>query len=115
MAEEHWCTRQGGQEPPPHQPLPPTGLVQALFETLSFRQIGVVHEGYAVPSDGMRMFGVLDLTTGFEGSHFALGVRNSHDRTFRLSSSCGVRFVCENLALPDDFTPATMRQQYTPV
>jgi hypothetical protein len=54
----------------------------------------------------MRMFGVMDLATGFEGCRFALGLRNSHDKTFRLSICCGVRvFVCENLAFHGDYTP----------
>ena len=36
-------------------------------KALSFRQIGVVREEYAVSSDGMRMFGVMDLSSGFDG------------------------------------------------
>ena len=77
-----------------------------LAETLGFRQIGVVREEYAVSSDGMRMFGVMDLTTGFEGCRFALGLRNSHDKSFRLSCTAGVRvFVCQNLAFHGEFTP----------
>jgi hypothetical protein len=36
-----------------------------LVETLSFRHIGVVTEEYAVSKDGMKMFGVLDLDTGY--------------------------------------------------
>jgi hypothetical protein len=30
-------------------------------------------EEYAASSDGMRMFGVMDLSYGFEGSRFAIG------------------------------------------
>ena len=77
-----------------------------MIETLSFGQIGVVREEYAVSSDGMCMFGVMDLTTGFEGCRFALGLRNSHDKSFRLSCTAGVRvFVCQNLAFHGEFTP----------
>jgi hypothetical protein len=89
-----------------HKPIPHIDVIEKLVETLSFRQIGVVHEEYAVSRDGMRMFGVLDLTTGHEGYRFALGLRNSHDKSFRLSITCGLRvFVCENLAFHGDFTP----------
>jgi hypothetical protein len=35
-------------------------IVEALVETLSFRHIGIVGEEYAVSTDGMRMFGVLE-------------------------------------------------------
>ena len=72
-----------------HKPIPHIEVVVKLVETLGFRQIGVVREEYAVSSDGMRMFGVMDLTTGFEGCRFALGLRNSHDKSFRLSCTAG--------------------------
>jgi hypothetical protein len=89
-----------------HKPNPHIEVVVKLVETLGFRQIGVVREEYAVSSDGMRMFGVMDLTTGFEGCRCALGLRNSHDKSFRLSCTAGVRvFVCQNLAFHGDFTP----------
>jgi hypothetical protein len=39
----------------------------------------------------MRKFGVLDLEAGFEGCRFAIGLRNSHDKSFRLSCTVGVR------------------------
>jgi hypothetical protein len=89
-----------------HRPVSHHEIVEALVETLSFRHIGVVGEEYAVSGDGMRMFGVLDLEAAFDGCHFAIGLRNSHDKSFRLSCTVGVRvFVCENLAFSGDFTP----------
>jgi len=66
-------------------------IVEALVETLGFRQIGVIGDEYAVSRDGMKMFGVLDLATGFEGCRFSIGVRNSHDKSFRLAVTVGVR------------------------
>ena len=92
-----------------HKPIPHVEVVDKLIEALGFRQIGVVREEYAVSADGMRMFGVMDLTSGFQGCRFAIGLRNSHDKSFRLSCTVGLRvFVCENLAFHGDFTPATM-------
>ena len=92
-----------------HKPIPHIEVVEKLVESLSFRQIGVVREEYAVSSDGMCMFGVMDLTTGFEGCRFALALRNSNNKKFRLSLTSGLRvFCCENLAFQGDFTPATM-------
>jgi len=89
-----------------HQPIPHHRVVESLAESLSFRHINVVGEEYAVSKDGMRMFGALDLEAGFEGCRFAIGLRNSHDKSFRLSCTVGVRvFVCENLAFSGDFTP----------
>jgi hypothetical protein len=89
-----------------HRPIPHLDIVETLVETLSFRQIGVVHEEYAVSPDGMKMFGVLDLATGFEGCRFSIGIRNSHDKSFRLAITTGLRvLVCENMAFTGDFTP----------
>jgi hypothetical protein len=53
-----------------HKPIPHIAVVEKLIEALGFRQIGVVREEYAVSSDGMRMFGVMDLSSGFEGCRF---------------------------------------------
>jgi len=88
-----------------HKTIPHIAVVEKLIEALSFRQIGVVREEYAVSSDGMKMFGVMDLSSGFDGCRFALGLRNSHDKSFRLSCVVGVRvFVCENLTFHGDYT-----------
>jgi hypothetical protein len=91
-----------------HKPIPHIAVVEKLIEALSFRQIGVVREEYAVSSDGMKMFGVMDLSSGFEGCRFAVGLRNSHDKSFRLSCTVGLRvFVCENLTFHGEYTPET--------
>ena len=89
-----------------HQPLPHFEIVGALVETLSFRQISIVREEYAVSGDGMKMFGVLDLETTFDGCRFSIGVRNSNDKSMRLALTVGYRvFVCDNMAFQGDFTP----------
>ena len=89
-----------------HRPIPHHEVVQALIETLGFRHIGVVQDEYAVSPDGMKMFGVLDLETEIQGCRFAIGIRNSHDKTMRLALTCGYRvFVCSNMAFSGDFTP----------
>ena len=50
-----------------HKPVPHHQIVESLIETLGFRHIGVVDEQYAISSDCMKMFGVLDLETQMEG------------------------------------------------
>ena len=88
------------------KPIPHYEIVDALVEALSFRYIGVVRDEYAVSPDGMRMFGVLDLETAFDGCRFAIGLRNSNDKSLRLALTCGVRvFVCDNLSFQGEFTP----------
>ena len=89
-----------------HVPIPHAVVVEALVDTLSHRQISVVDEEFAVSNDGMEMFGVLDLATGFEGCRFAIGVRNANNKRFRLACTVGLRvFVCHNLAFRGDFSP----------
>jgi Domain of unknown function (DUF932) len=89
-----------------HRPVPHHEIVEALVETLSFRHIAVVNEGYAASNDGMKMFGVLDLETQMEGCRFSIGIRNSHDKSLRLGLTAGLRvFVCSNMAFSGDFTP----------
>jgi len=91
---------------PTHIPIPHIDVVETLVETLSLRHIGVVAEEFAVSSDGMEMFGVLDLETAFEGCRFAIGIRNANNKRFRLSCTAGLRvFVCQNLAFQGDYTP----------
>jgi hypothetical protein len=91
------------------KPVPHVDIVDALVDALRFRYISVVRDEYAVSPDGMRMFGVLDLETAFDGCRFAIGIRNSNDKSLRLALTCGVRvFVCDNLSFQGEFTPATM-------
>lgn len=88
------------------KPIPHHEVVNALIETLGFRQIAVVRDEYAASLDGMKMFGVMDLETGFEGCRFSIGLRNANDKSMRLALTVGYRvFVCDNLAFQGDFTP----------
>ena len=89
-----------------HQPVPHLTMVEAVVETLGFRQIAVVRDEYAVSADGMKLFGVLDLETTFDGCRFSIGIRNSNDKSMRLAMTVGYRvLVCDNMAFHGDFTP----------
>src|SRR5437879_6553061 len=89
-----------------YQPLANHHIVEALLETLTFRNISVVRDEYAVSEDGMKMFGVLDLETSFDGCRFSIGVRNANDKSMRLALTVGYRvFVCDNMMFHGDFTP----------
>ena len=74
-----------------HKPIPHIPVVEKLIEAIGFRQIGVVREENAVSSDGMKVFVVMDLSSGFDGCQLAIGLRNSHDKSFRLSCTVGLR------------------------
>lgn len=89
-----------------HKVIPHHELIAALVDTLALRHIAPFREEYAVSTDGMKMFGLMELETTFEGCRFALGIRNSHDKSMRLALTVGYRvFVCDNMAFSGDFTP----------
>lgn len=89
-----------------HRPVPHHEVVQALVETLKFRHIAPVKEQYCVDKTGMKLFGTMELETTFHGCRFALGIRNSHDKSMSLGITVGYRvMVCENLAFHGDYTP----------
>jgi hypothetical protein len=84
--------------------IPHSEIVDALEEQLAFRHIAIASEEYAVTRDGKNFFGTLTLDQGIDGAQFALGVRNSHSKQFRLSITVGLRvFVCSNLSFAGDF------------
>jgi hypothetical protein len=89
-----------------HKVIPHHEVVNALVDTLSLRHIAPVREEYAVSKDGMKMFGIMELETTFQGCRFALGIRNAHDKSMRLAMTVGYRvLVCDNMAFSGDFTP----------
>jgi Domain of unknown function (DUF932) len=89
-----------------HKVIPHIEVVNAIIETLGFRHIAVHKDEYAVSRDGNKMFGLMELDQTFAGCRFALGIRNSHDKTMRLAMTVGYRvFVCDNMAFQGDFSP----------
>ena len=89
-----------------HQPLSHYEIVEVLEEALSYRYLKIVKDEYAISSDGMKMFGVMDLNQEFNGGRFSIGLRNSNDKSMRLALTAGIRvFVCDNMAFSGDFTP----------
>ena len=89
-----------------HRPIPHHEIVDALVETLGFRHIGVHNMEFVVSQDGNKCFGLIEMEHGFTGARFALGLRNSHDKTMRLALTVGYRvFVCDNMAFHGDFQP----------
>src|SRR5260370_32186082 len=74
-----------------HRPIPHGEVIGALVDTLRLRHIAPVREEYAVSKDGMKMFGIMELETTFQGCRFALGLRNAHDKSMRLAMTVGLR------------------------
>ncbi len=89
-----------------HYPVPHSRIVETLAEGLHYRHLEIVSEEYAISHDGLRFFGVLTLNVEESGVRIALGLRNSHDKSFSLGLTVGRRvLVCDNLALFGDYAP----------
>src|SRR5687768_15503412 len=81
------------------QPIPHAQLVDSVEEALAFRHISLERTEFAVSKDGMKMFGLMEVNAQYEGVQFAIGLRNSNDKSMRLGMVAGYRvFVCDNMA-----------------
>jgi hypothetical protein len=87
-----------------HKPIPHIELVNSVLDGLAMRQINIVSDEYAVSEDGMRMFGIMDLAASAGDFRFAIGLRNSNNKSMALGLIAGFRiFVCSNMAFHGDF------------
>lgn len=81
-------------------------LVQAIEEALAFRHISITKEEFAVTLDGMKFFAVLQVNAQYEGVNFAIGLRNSNDKSMRLGVVAGYKVtVCDNLSFAGEYKP----------
>jgi hypothetical protein len=89
------------------KPIKHGDLVDEVHNALARRQLAVVKEEYAVSQDGMKLFGVLDLTTSSvleNAFRFSIAIRNANDKSMRLGMVAGLRvFCCDNMAFHGDF------------
>lgn len=89
-----------------HKPVAHIALVHKLIESLAYRHLEVVRDEYAVSPDGMKVFGVLDLSHQTDDYRFSIGLRNSNDKSMRIALTAGLRvFVCDNMAFSGEFQP----------
>lgn len=89
-------------EPPPatatYLPVKHAELVDELEEGLHRRNLTIIREQYAVQTEGLKFFAVLDLSSENGVFRTSLGLRTSNDKSFRISLVCGANvFVCDNL------------------
>jgi hypothetical protein len=88
-------------------------LVTTIEQQLNKRNIQIIREQLALSTNGMRLFGTMDLTkNGIEGMTAALGFRQANNRTMALQGVAGMRvFVCDNMALSGD--TIVMKRRHT--
>jgi hypothetical protein len=88
------------------QPIPHKVLVDALDELLALRRFQILRSEFAASPDGMKLFGLLEINAAMEGVRFAIGLRNSNDKSMRLGLVAGYRVrVCDNMMFQGDFNP----------
>jgi hypothetical protein len=75
----------------------------------------VVNQAHALWSDGLRYFGLLEVTNGqaHEDYGLVIGLRNSHDKSFPAAIAMGSAvFVCDNLAFSAEVTIARRHTRF---
>jgi hypothetical protein len=88
------------------QPIAHNELVDAIDEALSLRRFHITRSEFAASPDGMKLFGLLEINAVFDGIRFAVGLRNSNDKSMRLGMVAGYRVtVCDNMMFKGDFNP----------
>src|SRR6185312_13063801 len=73
------------------------------------------NEAHALWSDGLRYFGLLEVTNGHLAEDYGLviGLRNSHDKSFPAAIAMGSSvFCCDNLAFSAEVTIARRHTRF---
>lgn len=87
-----------------HHPIHHRNIIDAIRSGVVATGLEIVNTEYVLANNGMRMFGVWDLSGGNDELCWSIGIRNSMDKSMALGITAGTRvFVCENLAFSGEF------------
>ena len=79
-------------------------VIRAIKEAIGVVGMEIVKSEYVLGQDGMKMFGVYDLSQDTSELSWSIGIRNSMNKSMSLGITAGTRvFVCENLCLSGEF------------
>jgi hypothetical protein len=96
-------------------PVPHHRMLEQVEETLTGNGMTIVNQAHALWHDGLRYFGLLEVTNGFSSDDYGLviGLRNSHDKTFPAAIALGnAVFICDNLAFSAEVTIARRHTRF---
>ena len=82
-------------------PIPHYRLLEQVETTLTGAGLRIINQAHAMPHDGLRYFGLMEVTNGRSHQDYGmvLGLRNSHDNSFPAALAVGsCVFVCDNLS-----------------
>lgn len=86
-----------------HVPINHFRVVDLVSHALGYYGHEVTERDFGITDDGLRFFGVLTLKSAYGDYTDAVGLRNSHDKSFPIGIGFGSRtFVCDNLAFCAD-------------
>ena len=92
------------------KPVPFYDFVTKVLDGLYDRRMRTVNEQFIISSDGMKLFGLLELEHEYDGVRFAVGLRSSNDKSMKLALACGYRVMCcSNGMLSGDFMPLAVK------
>ena len=83
------------------QPIPHVDVLDLVTAQVEAAGMSIVRTHLGLARMGQRFFGTLDVEGGTSAPDYrmAIGLRNSHDKSFPAGLACGERvFVCDNLA-----------------
>jgi len=96
-------------------PIPHHRLLELVESTLTDSGLKVANQAHALWTDGLRYFGLLEVTNGHSARDYALviGIRNSHDKSFPAAIAMGSSvFCCDNLAFSAEVTIARRHTRF---
>lgn len=96
-------------------PVPHHRLLDQVESTLVASGMTVVNQAHALWQDGLRYFGLLEVTNGEAHQDYGLvvGLRNSHDKSFPAAIALGTAvFVCDNLSFGGEVTIARRHTRF---
>lgn len=86
-----------------YYPVPYGNSLRVITAYIKESGYSVTREQYALNKKGNQMFGVIDISGGNKEEGWALGIRNSYDKSISFGLCGGLRtFVCDNLAFSGD-------------
>jgi hypothetical protein len=96
-------------------PIPHHRLLEQVESTLVASGMSVANEAHALWSDGLRYFGLLEVTNGqaHEDYSLVIGLGNSHDKSFPAAIALGNSvLICDNLAFSAEVTIARRHTRF---
>lgn len=85
-------------------PIPHAAVIDTVHQAMADSGFAIERQSYGLSRDDRRMFATWDLMSPLiEGVSLAVGIRNSHDKSFPMGFAAGSRvFVCDNLSFSSE-------------